>query len=405
MKRFFIVAVLSTRSFCGAKDVLVPNNKGSPMILPNVCGAQGRTGKCEVEVDVSKNCGSPSDCPVVFFFHGAGGTNNGFNKNSNVHEAGYIGVYPQGENGWNTGPKNTNQCDWSDFSCLVDPDEGDFVASIIEDLRNRGAKGHVYAIGNSNGAALAHRLAANADGFDGVLPIAGIVTTVTQLLDSPERNGPGILNYNQPRKGETAKVAVLNVMGTGDNLIPYEGGGSGVFAGEDAFQLKSALASMETWAAHNGCETKPEIKTGLTTDDKGGTGADFYAYPDCDGGLVVEHYALLGAAHNAGAASIEGKKINYEIAFDFIDRVEKALEKGTEKPNKVPTKPPNSYPNKVPTMPPSTAPSDDGNGGDDYEDEEPGSIQEQIVAIINLVFELFTSILAILSGGGGAGSE
>ena len=113
---------------------------------------------------------STSACPVVFFFHGAGGTNDWFGRTSGVHAEGVIGVYPQGEDGWNTGPKESNDCDWDDFACTDDADEGAFVASIIAELRNLGASGNVYLIGNSNGAALSMRLASNA-GDD--LPIKG----------------------------------------------------------------------------------------------------------------------------------------------------------------------------------------------------------------------------------------
>lgn len=92
------------------------------------------------------------------------------------------------------GPKDGNQCTWDDYACTSDPDEGAFIAMIIAELRNLGANGNIYLIGNSNGAALSHKLASNA-GDD--LPIKGIVTKVTQLLASPPRSGPGELNYNQ----------------------------------------------------------------------------------------------------------------------------------------------------------------------------------------------------------------
>ena len=273
--------------------------------------------KCR-QCALCKSLGS-SNCPIVFFFHGAGGTNDGFAKNSGIHDHNVIGVYPQGENGWNTGPKNTNTCTWDDYSCTTDPDEGAFISSIINELRLLGAGGNIYLVGNSNGAALAHRLAANAGDN---LPIKGIVTKVTQLLASPERSGPGQLNYNQPKVGGPP-VSVLNLMGENDLLIPYEGGTSGVFGGDINFQLMSALDSMSTWAAHNGCSGGYTTASSVYGTSDGGT-ATFYDYSGgCDEGIIVEHYVLHGAGHSfGGGATLDGVAINYDLEYDFISRVE-----------------------------------------------------------------------------------
>ncbi|KAL7550843.1 hypothetical protein ACHAWF_014042 [Thalassiosira exigua] len=330
---------------------LASNSPGSPQLLDALCAARtdGRSD-CEVELDVPSSC-APADsgdpaCPIVFFFHGAGGTNDSFKNRAGVHDHGLIGVYPQGEDGWNTGPKNGNDCSWDDYGCATDPDEGDLMASIVAEVRSRGATGRVYAIGNSNGAALAHRLAANA-GDD--LPLSGIVTKVTQLLESPSRNGPGVLNYNRPGpdgSGSTRKVSVLNVMGTSDLVIPYEGGTAGVLGGNDPnFVLMHAHASMEAWAAHDGCSIAPTTTTVHDTDSGSGVAA-FYGYGGCADGHVVEHYAIEGGGHNAGRAEIDGAKIDYELAYDFIARVEAGLDGGGGSPPPPPPPPP------PPTPPP-----------------------------------------------------
>lgn len=323
-----LLSILSTKN----TNALVSNPERSPQILndtTDVCIAPGRTEACEVELDVPAACiavddngASSSSCPIVFFFHGAGGSNNGFAR-SGVHAASMIGVYPQGENGWNTGPKSSNLCAWDDYECTSDPDEGAFVASIISQLRLAGADGRIYLVGNSNGAALAHRLASNAGADD--LPIGGIVTKVTQLLESPLRSGPGVLNYNQPRSGGRA-VSVLNLMGMDDGLIPYEGGGSSVFDGEESFQLMSALESMAVWAVHNGCGLEsPVVTEGIsyTNNNDPSRDATFYEYGGCPQGIIVEHYALHGAGHSFGAgAALDGVDIDHDIAFQFINRVE-----------------------------------------------------------------------------------
>ena len=310
-----------------AAALLESNEPENPQDLTQIVCANRPREKCAVELDVPQACaGQQLACPIVFFLHGSGGTNKWFSRTSKVHDAGYIGIYPQGEDGWNTGPKNSNACLWSDFDCTNDPDEGDLVASIITELRIRGAVGNVYVIGNSNGAALAHRLAANA-GTD--LPIKGIVAKVTQLLSGPERSGPGTLNYNIP-SADTSAVSVLSIMGTADGLIPYEGGSSPVFNGVTEFKLMSALESMEFWAKHNGCGDGTSVNTSQHTTDQGTGIATKYVYVGCPSGIIVEHFAINGGGHGAGGATIDSEDIDYVVAYDFIKRVENASGPGGE---------------------------------------------------------------------------
>merc|ERR1719350_2151536 len=107
-----------------AKAALQSNAPQNPQVLDQatkVC--EGRSSLCEVELDVPQACvsGGGSTCPIVFFLHGGGGRNDGFAGSSQVHDQQMIGIYPQGDDGWNTGPKGGNQCSWQDFSCTTDP--------------------------------------------------------------------------------------------------------------------------------------------------------------------------------------------------------------------------------------------------------------------------------------------
>eukprot|EP00978_Attheya_sp_CCMP212_P049568 scaffold683521_cov67-Attheya_sp.AAC.1 len=105
----FLVLNLSGRHLL--VSALSSNEKNSPQDISHLCtNAAGRTSKrCKVELDVPSACVSggsqQSECPVVFFIHGAGGNINILPAKSDVHAAGVIGVYPQGEDGWNTGPE------------------------------------------------------------------------------------------------------------------------------------------------------------------------------------------------------------------------------------------------------------------------------------------------------------
>ena len=298
---------------------LLSNPPGRPQELAGICDGRPRSN-CAVQLDVPQVCvTSTTPCPIVFYLHGAEGNNREYASTSGVHTSGYIGVYPQGERGWNTWPKDYNDCDWNDYSCTTDPDEGEFFAYIIAGLRDRGATGHVYLVGISNGASLAHRLAANAGPE---LPIKGIVVDVMPMLASPERSGPGRLNYNQPGRG-SSPVSVLSVMGTTDRLIPYEGGKATVW-NDNSFQLHSALDSMRVWAGYNSCTGFNSPGTSFFSWGVGlffGRGTKF-VYGGCPDGLIVEHYEMEGIGHGAGGVSVDGILMKYDIINDFINRVE-----------------------------------------------------------------------------------
>eukprot|EP00558_Chaetoceros_sp_UNC1202_P001300 CAMPEP_0197259788 /NCGR_PEP_ID=MMETSP1429-20130617/83694_1 /TAXON_ID=49237 /ORGANISM="Chaetoceros sp., Strain UNC1202" /LENGTH=487 /DNA_ID=CAMNT_0042724005 /DNA_START=174 /DNA_END=1637 /DNA_ORIENTATION=- len=328
MNCFSTIFLLATLSRFGT--ALQSNIAEEPQSLTDtICAGRPRT-QCDVELDVPPVCATTSagidpSCPIVLYLHGSGGSNRWFARTTSVHDIGYIGIYPQGEGGWNTGPKDSNNCSWDDFDCANDSDEGSFIAAIISEARSQGATGNVYAIGNSNGAALAHRLAANAGSL---LPIKGIVTKVTQLLASPERSGPGALNYNQPGRGSPA-VSVLSVMGTDDGLIPYDGGSSAVFGGDETFQLMSALDSMSSWANHNGCNGRSVVDPNHTTDQGTGQATKYDYTAGCPSGVILEHYAVHGGGHNAGGATIDDQEVDYVLAYDFIERVEGGFNGGS----------------------------------------------------------------------------
>ena len=179
-------------SIVTASAKLTPNELGFPTELSSISEVcANRSSTCSVLLDVPEACaGVSSDCPVAIFFHGHGGSNKGFphsGAGQGVHKHGFIGIYPQGEiyngrSGWNDGSMDGNTCDWNDFSCQDDPNDGLFAAAIIAEAKQLGAKGNIYLWGGSNGANEAQILAANACDD---LPIAGISAGWGQLLCVP----------------------------------------------------------------------------------------------------------------------------------------------------------------------------------------------------------------------------
>jgi polyhydroxybutyrate depolymerase len=96
----------------------------------------------------------------------------------------------------------------------------------------------VFFAGHSNGAFMSHRMACDAAGR-----IAGIVALAGDVWQDPSKCNP------------SAPVAVLQVHGDADSVVPYDGAGL----------MPSAKQSVATWAQKNGC-TGELTDTGMTLD-------------------------------------------------------------------------------------------------------------------------------------------
>ncbi len=208
--------------------------------------------------------------PLMFAFHGAGGSANQFVNNPNLTaliDAGeFIGVYPNGhanagENGgfWNLGTEPTNA------------DDVAFVDMIIQELSACSSLNlnRAYAMGFSNGAGMVNLLGKSTSHFQGIAPMFSQQTVSTAALTP------------------SATLSVFQVNGEVDGLIPLEGGTSPV--GE----FVSAEASAVDWANHFNC-TSPPVESSLTW---GGTTLDSYQYSDCDSGHTVQYMIALETGH------------------------------------------------------------------------------------------------------------
>jgi len=199
-----------------------------------------------VLLHVPESVGTGEPLPLVFGFHGNGGDADmwpdWFSRQIEAGEA--IGVYPDGHMAsWNLG--------WEASTA----DDLAFVDMIFDEL-GRYAEldlDRASALGISNGAGMAHRLAIHRDHFD------GIVTGLTSLIEGklPEE--------------DTAPVSVLQFHGTADEVCPYEGGPASM-----GHVFLSAEESAQTWAAHNDCDVVPTttVDHNHTRFDWGGCSAD-----------------------------------------------------------------------------------------------------------------------------------
>jgi polyhydroxybutyrate depolymerase len=169
--------------------------------------------------------------PLIVLLHGYGTTGFsqeayfGFNRLPDARKM--LVAYPDGTVD-STGSRFWNA---DDACCNFDHSPVDDVAyinAVIDDVeaKNNVDKHHIFVAGHSNGGFMAHRLAC-----DSTRRIAAIAALAGDVWKDPSKCNPA------------APIAVLQVHGDADTMVPYDG--------KDL--MPSAHDSVATWAAKNGC--------------------------------------------------------------------------------------------------------------------------------------------------------
>ncbi len=207
--------------------------------------------------------------PLVLAFHGRLGTGKQMEKLTNLSDLadkqGFIVVYPNGVGrSWNAG-HGTGEAEAKGV------DDVKFTVMLIDSLsqtlnidRNR-----VYATGFSNGAVFVHRLACELS--EKIAAVAAVAGTFA----------PQIGRNCHPKR----PVAVLQIHGTADPIVPWEGGftkGGGL--------VESVAATIAGWVVRDACAAKPEVV------DMGG-GVIRESYSLCRKGAMVRLYRIDGGGH------------------------------------------------------------------------------------------------------------
>lgn len=217
------------------------------------------------ELHVPPGYDGESPLPLVLNFHGF--TSNGpdqqsfSNMNVTADSEGFVVAYPNGlDDSWNAGI-----C--CGRSATGNVDDVGFARAIVEDIRGRGCidEARVYATGMSNGGFLSHRLACEAaDVFAAVAPVAAVLG-IDEAACTPSR-----------------PIPVIHLHGTGDMLVPYEGGG---LAGS-----QSVEDSIDGWRDRNGCTGERDVS--YQNGD-----ATCVSYERCDADTSVTLCTIEGAGH------------------------------------------------------------------------------------------------------------
>ena len=227
-------------------------------------------------VHVPRTYDGTDSTPLLFAFHGAGGTGSLFIEKyaASIESGDFIGVYPDGlANSWNLGREDSKADDVEFVYMMMDLLEGTPGVDISKPV----------GTGFSNGAALTHKLGIETDLFIAIVP------QVSQLL------------YENQPQSDGAPISVMQFMGTEDNACPYDGG-----VGVLGHDFMPAEDSAAVWAAHNECDETPREET-VGNHVK-------MEWENCVSNRRVVHYRLNGIGHQV-PEDVDGETTTTIIDF------------------------------------------------------------------------------------------
>lgn len=210
--------------------------------------------------------------PLVLVFHGAldtaGNTESSTDFDQVADTRGMLVAFMQGyDNTWNEGAGHTP-------AEQAGVDDVAFVSTALAAIEQQVSvdPARVAAAGFSNGALLADLLGCRlAASIHLIVPVAGPLPVSVASSCAP----------SQP-------VSVLEIHGTADTSIPYNGGAfAGVGGGTTVLSAPDAVAR---WASIDGCQAGP-------TTSSIGTGVRVTAYSGCSNSAAVSLRTLVGANH------------------------------------------------------------------------------------------------------------
>lgn len=227
--------------------------------------------------------------PILFNFHGFGGSVEEFMENADLRSVAetntFILVYPQGSclegsSHWNpcpNGPGNKSEAD--DFG---------FVEAMISEIAaqyNINLE-RIYAAGYSNGGMMAYGLANYKSDL-----IASVAIISGAMLDC---TGP----TNHP-------IPLINLHGTADSVIPYNGNND----------YNSVQSVLDYWIDFNNTISNPTI----SIDNSGAIAIEHYQYGQGDNGSAVEHYKYIEGNHVWFSNTYQGEN-TAELIWNFISK-------------------------------------------------------------------------------------
>lgn len=217
--------------------------------------------------------------PIILAFHGGGMQGAGMRRltglNAVADRMGFVVVYPDGiDRHWNDGR-----------STISNPqDDVGFVAQVIDRVAQDYPvdRRRVFATGLSNGALFAQRIGCElSDRIAAIASVAGSMPSELASRCAPKR-----------------AVSVLQINGTADPIMPYEGGSVADFGGVgEGGTVLSTARTASLWARINRCGAVPDQQNLPPTARLDRTRVSRITYHGCDGGRAVMTLSVAGGGH------------------------------------------------------------------------------------------------------------
>ncbi len=279
------------------------------------CGAEGTStagpipdfvvgGSRPVTVRVPPSYTGEMAAPLVILLHGYGAT--GFLEDTYLEystvalERGAFFAAPDGT------PDSKGRDFWNatDACCNfegADVDDSSYLIGLVDAIsaQVRIDPRRVYFTGHSNGAFMSHRMACeHADRIAAIVTLAGVLQLDTSQCAASE------------------PVSVLQVHGTADDTVHYEGGedlgAPGGFPGSAAYP--SVAATMARWAELDGCAVDPTAGEPLDLEfSLDGAETQVENYTGCKDGSSVVLWSIVGGSHIPGLYYYFG-----DMVMDFL---------------------------------------------------------------------------------------
>jgi len=238
-------------------------------------------GDRPVEVFTPSTYQEGTPMPLVILLHGY--TTSGlfqeayFKMQPLAEQHGFLYAHPDGTKNsrddrfWNA---SDACCDFEDSMV----DDSAYLRSVIDEIKERYTVDpkRVYFAGHSNGGFMSYRMAC--DHADAIAAIASLA---------------GAMPFDATQCAPSEPVAVLQIHGTADDVVLYDGG---MIVG---VSYPGALESVQQWAELNGCDTTPA--DGPTYDLEGqiaGAETSSQAFTGCDPGGHAELWSIDGGGHS-----------------------------------------------------------------------------------------------------------
>jgi len=221
--------------------------------------------------------------PLLLVLHGGGGTAEGMVRltkgrfDALSDRDGFVAAYPQGVGrSWNDG-----RHDLRSEAARRNVDDVAFIRGLIGELsrRYRIDARRVFVAGMSNGGMMSMRLACS-------LPreLRGAAAVASSLSRDAAARCPA-----------SSAVSVVEIAGTSDPIVPYDGGEVKVL-GMERGSVTGAPATASAWAKKAGCALVP-AETNLSATVPDGTSVRRIEYANCGSGARIVLYRVEGGGH------------------------------------------------------------------------------------------------------------